>query len=161
MVARKRTPAKPVAPKEVAPAPVPVVVEKSSAPMWAIVGIFAVAVGYYVIRSERGISPSPEPQPQPKPASVQSLVSEARKSLLAGYGNAFEQAAKGVESGEIKLARQVFELTNPATKKAREAALAPIDHYANTSLPRDVDTLKPEAAKFLREIADAFKREAK
>lgn len=156
LVARKQTPAKPKPP---AKTDTPIVVKKSSAPSWVMVALVAAAVGYYVFRSERGRLPQPEPQP--KPASVQTLVSESRKSLLAEYGKAFEQTAKGVETGEIKTAKQVFESINPATKRARETALAPLDQYVNTSLPRDVDTLKPEAAKFLLDIADAFKKEAK
>lgn len=168
LVARKRAPAKPKAePKAPIQRPaitsgeptVEVVRTKSNLATWVLVALAVGAFGFNVYKWQTAGGTAP--QPQPKPASVQTLVTESRKSLLAEYGKAFEQAAKSVETGEIKTAKQVYESLGPATKRAREQAFAGIDQHMSTSMPRDVDTLKPEAAKFLLDIAEAFKKEAK
>jgi hypothetical protein len=79
---------------------------------------------------------------------------------LLGYADVFADASKKVASGEIKTDKQFYDEVNPKTGEVRKTARAILDAYFQAKLPRDGVNLKPEAAAFLNDIAEQFRKEA-
>jgi hypothetical protein len=79
---------------------------------------------------------------------------------MIGYADVFSDASKKVASGELKTDKQFYDEVNPKTGEVRKTARAILDAYFQAKLPRDGVNLKPEAAAFLNDIAEQFRKEA-
>jgi hypothetical protein len=95
----------------------------------------------------------------PSPAEA-GVVAKSFDLELNGYADVFSDAAKRVASGDLKTDKQLYDETNPKTGEVRKNARAVLDAYFQTNLPRDGVNLKPEAAAFLQDIAEQFRKES-
>lgn len=104
----------------------------------------------------------PEPKPEPIPTDeTERIVSNAILELRKGYGQAFRSAAGAIERREITVDAKLQSYLEPLTRTARTNAMAGVDGFIDAKIPRNVDKLKPEAAKFLENIGLAFEKGTK
>jgi hypothetical protein len=113
------------------------------------------------------VAPVPGPVDPIKPDDViptdevERIVFNAMLEMRKGYGSAFRSAAAAIERREITVDAKLYSYLEPLTRNARTNAMAGIDGLIQTKLPRDVDKLKPEAAKFIESIGLAFEKGTK
>lgn len=154
MVARKRTPAKPVAPKQEA-TPEPAKLVNWSG--WIITAIVAVVAVNHLAKYWRGGS-KPEPTPV---VAVDKLTAEAFKVMAAEYEKFHVEAARSIKSGDIKTDAELYAALKPSREAALRKAFTPIDDYVEAGLQRDNHILKPESAEFLETLGKAFGKAVK
>lgn len=129
------------------------------------------AIEYLAFDPEKGIA-SEEITVELKPVETQPIeviptdeteriVFNAIHELKKGYGSAFKAAAGAIDRKEITVDAKLQSFLEPLTKAARTNAMAGIDGLIETKIPRTVDKLKPEAAKFIESIGLAFEKGTK
>lgn len=120
---------------------------------WIAVGV----LGYMLFVQQPTAKPEPD---KPVAPSVEKVTSSVLPSIKLGYSRAFTEAAKLVESKEIKTDRELLEIVSAATKTAREQSVKPFDAAFNLALPRNDDGTfadkESEVASVLRRIAKSW-----
>lgn len=121
----------------------------------------------WVIDYKPIVAPVPGPVDPVKPDDVvptdevERVVFNAVNELRKGYGKAFRMAGSAIERREITVDSKLQTYLEPLTKTARTSAMAGVDSLIQNKIPRDVDKLRPEAAKFMDSIGLAFEKGTK
>jgi hypothetical protein len=132
------------------------------------------AIEYLAFDPEKGIAseeitveikPIEQVDPiKPEPIAndeVERIVFASINELRKGYGTAFRAAATAIERRDITVDAKLQSFLEPLTRTARTNAMAGIDNLIQAKLPRDVDKLRPESAKFIESIGLAFEKGTK
>jgi hypothetical protein len=128
--------------------------------LWSVLP-WAIAIGVLVFwfRSEQRGAP-PGPTPVPSVLSIEKATAQILPTIRQGFADAFEEAAKRVESGQIVNDEQLDAFVNPAITAARTEANKPFDVSFDMGLPRNddgtFDGREKEVAKFLRQISRSW-----
>jgi hypothetical protein len=104
------------------------------------------------------VGPIDPVKPEPPTDEVERVVFNSMLELRKGYGSAFRAAASAIERREVTVDAKLQSFLEPLTRSARTNAMTGVDGLIQAKLPRDVDKLKPEAARFIESIGLAFER---
>ena len=120
----------------------------------------AVAVVIYFWNQSRQ-QPTVDPVVPPSPVEridINGTVKAVKAANVQALSDAFEDAAKQVEAGKFKFARELLEYMQPLTKSAREQSNKPFDLMIGQIVPDELAGKEKQVADDLRKVAKAWLR---
>jgi len=112
---------------------------------YAVIAIMAIA--YFYNKNDIKVD---------KSKSVESITSSVFKDQRALLRAIFDDAAKKVESKEIKTDRQLLELIKPQAESARMQSKKTFDAMIEERIPESFDGKELEVASLLRKVARSW-----
>jgi len=104
------------------------------------------------------VDPTPTPTPIVERIDINGTVKSVKAANLQSLSDAFEDAAKQVEAGKFKFARELLEYMQPITKSAREQSNKPFDLMIGQLIPDELTGKEKQVADDLRKVAKAWLR---
>lgn len=122
---------------------------------WVAVAVLA----YFLFNKPTTVEPvDPTPTPIVERIDINGTVKSVKAANLQSLSDAFEDAAKQVESGKFKFARELLEYMQPITKSAREQSNKPFDLMIGQLIPDELTGKEKQVAEDLRKVAKAWLR---
>ena len=122
---------------------------------WVAVAVLA----YFVFQNKQETTDPITPTPTPiERIDVNGTVKAVKAANVQALSDAFEDAAKQVEAGKFKFARELLEYMQPLTKSAREQSNKPFDLMIGQIVPDELAGKEKQVADDLRKVAKAWLR---
>ena len=122
---------------------------------WVAVAVLA----YFLFNKPVVVEPvDPTPTPIVERIDINGTIKSVKAANLQSLSDAFEDAAKQVESGRFKFARELLEYMQPITKSAREQSNKPFDLMIGQLIPDELTGKEKQVADDLRKVAKAWLR---
>jgi len=120
---------------------------------WVAVAVLA----YFLFNKPTTVEPvDPTPTPIVERVDINGTIKSVKAANLQSLSDAFEDAAKQVESGKFKFARELLEYMQPITKSAREQSNKPFDLMIGQLIPDELAGKEKQVADDLRKVAKAW-----
>ena len=120
---------------------------------WVAVAVLA----YFLFNKPTTVEPvDPTPTPIVERIDINGTVKSVKAANLQSLSDAFEDAAKQVEAGKFKYARELLEYMQPITKSAREQSNKPFDLMIGQLIPDELAGKEKQVADDLRKVAKAW-----
>jgi hypothetical protein len=117
----------------------------------------AVGIYFWKISEEKPVDPVVPPSPVER-IDINGTVKAVKAANEQALSDAFEDAAKQVEAGKFKFARELLEYMQPLTKSAREQSNKPFDLMIGQLIPDELTGKEKQVADDLRKVAKAWLR---
>ena len=120
---------------------------------WVAVAVMA----YFLFANKQ--QPTVDPVTPPSPVEridINGTVKAVKAASVQALSDAFEDAAKQVEAGKFKFARELLEYMQPITKSAREQSNKPFDLMIGQIVPDELAGKEKQVADDLRKVAKAW-----
>jgi hypothetical protein len=115
----------------------------------------AVGIYFWNISEQKTVDPVVPPSPVDR-IDINGTVKAVKAANVQALSDAFEDAAKQVESGKFKFARELLEYMQPLTKSAREQSNKPFDLMIGQIVPDELSGKEKQVADDLRKVAKAW-----
>ena len=120
---------------------------------WVAVAVLA----YFLFNKPTTVEPvDPTTTPIVERIDINATVKSVKAANLQSLTDAFEDAAKQVEAGKFKYARELLEYMQPITKSAREQSNKPFDLMIGQLIPDELAGKEKQVADDLRKVAKAW-----
>lgn len=120
---------------------------------WVAVAVLA----YFLFNKPTTVEPvDPTPTPIVERIDINGTVKSVKAANFQSLSDAFEDAAKQVEAGKFKYARELLEYMQPITKSAREQSNKPFDWMIGQLIPDELAGKEKQVADDLRKVAKAW-----
>ena len=120
---------------------------------WVAVAVLA----YFLFNKPSTVEPvDPTPTPIVERVDINGTIKSVKAANLQSLSDAFEDAAKQVEAGKFKFARELLEYMQPITKSAREQSNKPFDLMIGQLIPDELAGKEKQVADDLRKVAKAW-----
>jgi hypothetical protein len=117
----------------------------------------AVGIYFWNISEQKTVDPVVPPSPVDR-IDINGTVKAVKAANVQALSDAFEDAAKQVEAGKFKFARDLLEYMQPLTKSAREQSNKPFDLMIGQIVPDELSGKEKQVADDLRKVAKAWLR---
>ena len=117
----------------------------------------AVGIYFWNISEHKTVDPVVPPSPVDR-IDINGTVKAVKAANVQVLSDAFEDAAKQVEAGKFKFARDLLEYMQPLTKSAREQSNKPFDLMIGQIVPDELSGKEKQVADDLRKVAKAWLR---